>query len=197
MDALIASLPAVTAIVRVVLLVVAGLLALVALVDWAVRTRRLNPFGPVARFFRRTVDPLLAPMERRVLRMGGNPASAPFWALGVVVVGGLLVLALLDFIVEQLVMSSRAVQAGGIGILLLLIVWGFGLLRFALIVRVISSWLPVSPYSPWIRWSFVLTDWMLRPLRRVIPTFGPVDLTPLVAYFALVLLQAVVLAGLR
>jgi hypothetical protein len=39
----------------------------------------------------------------------------------------------------------------------------------ALIVRVLSTWLPVSPYSKWIRWSYVLTDWLINPLRRLIP----------------------------
>ena len=48
----------------------AAALAIIALVDWAVRTRRLNPFGPVARFFRRVVDPMMAPVERRVVRAG-------------------------------------------------------------------------------------------------------------------------------
>jgi hypothetical protein len=38
--------------VRYALFVVAVIVAVIALVDWAVRTRRLNPFGPIGRFFR-------------------------------------------------------------------------------------------------------------------------------------------------
>jgi YggT family protein len=51
----------------------------------------------------------------------------------------------------------------------------------------------MSPYSIWIRWSFVLTEWMLAPLRKVIPMFGPVDITPLVAFILLGILQSVLL----
>jgi len=193
MDAIFALLATVSAIARAVVLGVAVLLAVVALVDWAVRTRRLNPFGPVARFFRRSVDPLLLPVERRVVRMGGRPADAPLWVLGLAVVGGLVLLALLDFVGEELARSYFALQGGTRGVLLLLALWTFGLLRLALLVRVLSSWLPVSPTSRWIRWSFVLTEWMLGPLRRVIPTLGPVDITPILAYFGLVLLQSAVL----
>ncbi len=76
---------------------------------------------------------------------------------------------------------------------MMLVAWTFTLLRIALIVRVISSWFQISPWSKWIRWSFVLTEWMLAPLRRIIPTLGPVDITPLVAYILLVIIQGVVL----
>jgi uncharacterized protein YggT (Ycf19 family) len=41
---------------------------------------------------------------------------------------------------------------------------------------------------------------MLRPLRRVVPPLGVIDITPLVAYFGLVLLEwlveSVLLAGI-
>ena len=42
--------------------VVIGVLAVVCLVDWLARTRRINPFHPIARFLRETVDPLIAPL---------------------------------------------------------------------------------------------------------------------------------------
>jgi uncharacterized protein YggT (Ycf19 family) len=37
-----------------------------------------------------------------------------------------------------------------------------------------------------------LTEWLLAPVRRRIPPFGMIDLSPLVAYFVLVLLRFVV-----
>lgn len=173
--------------------VVAGV---VAAVDWAVRTRRINPFGATARFFRRTVDPLMVPVERRVVRAGGRPASAPLWALGGVVVGGLLLIALLDFVTRQLGFAASAVSTGPRGVLVLLVGWTFALLRVALIVRVISSWVGVSPYSKWVRWSYGITEWMLAPLRRVIPLLGGIDITPIIAYLLLSLLEGIVVRAL-
>jgi uncharacterized protein YggT (Ycf19 family) len=40
--------------------------------------------------------------------------------------------------------------------------------------------------------AWLLTDWLVEPIRRRLPPFGPLDLSPLVAYFALVLLRALV-----
>lgn len=171
-------------VLRVALFYAAAAAATVALVDWAVRTRRINPFSGVARFFRRTVDPLMLPVERTVIRSGGKPSSAPWWTLVAVVVGGLLLLFLLDFVGGLL--GQLAAGAAQPRVLPLLVVsWAFKLVELALLVRVISSWLPISPYSRWIRWSFTLTEWLLRPIRRVIPPLGMIDITPVVAYLLL------------
>jgi YggT family protein len=60
-------------------------------------------------------------------------------------------------------------------------------------VRVVSSWLPISPYSGWISWSFKLTEPILAPLRRIVPTLGAFDITPIIAYFLLGLIQSFLL----
>lgn len=180
-----------------VLFFAAAFLAFVALVDWLVRTRRISPFNPIARFFRRAIDPLLVPMERRVVRAGGMPQSAPWWMLVALVVGGLVLMALLRFLLVQLATVDISARGGARGIAFLLIHWTFALLQLALIVRVVSSWLRISAYSPWVRWSFALSEPILRPLRGVIPPLGMIDVTPLVAYLALRILETLILSTLR
>ena len=176
---------------------VAAVLALVALLDWLVRTRRINPFNPVARFFRRVVDPLLVPMERRVVRAGGMPQHAPWWMLAAVVLGGIVLIALLRFLLGQLDMAVVMASAGPRGVLILLVHWTFAILQLALIVRVVSSWLRLSPYSRWVSWSFALSEPIIRPLRGVVPPLGMIDVTPLIAYLALRILEWLVLFALR
>lgn len=165
-------------------------LAAVATADWAARTRRLNPFGGVARFMRARVDPRLIGVERQVLRLGGRTATTPWWALVLYVVVAMLVLAVFDMIGALIRQAAVASSSGGMGLLYLAVHWTFGFLIFALLVRVLSSWLPRLGASRWIRWSYGATEWMLRPLRNVIPSIGGViDITPIVAYFALQLVQ--------
>ena len=183
-------------VLRVVLLAAAVAAAVAAGLSWAVRTRRLSPFGGVARLVRTRIDPLFAPMERRIVRAGGLPTHAPWWTLAAVIVSGIVLLSLLGFLGGQLAGASLALRSGGRGLYVLLVTWTLGLLQLALFARVISSWFRMSPYSPWIRWSFVLTEWFLAPLRRVIPSFGMIDLTPIVAYFGLQLLEAVLIRGI-
>jgi YggT family protein len=181
------------AMLRVVLLGAAGVLGALCAVDWMVRTRRLSPFSPIARFMRNSVDPLLKPIERRVVRAGGLPSSAPWWALGSVVLGGILLLWLLDFVRSQVDFLYVSVTNGPGGIIRLLIAWTFAVLQLALIVRVLLSWIPMRPGAWYSRWSYALTEPILKPLRRVIPTIAMMDITPIVAWFLLALLQGFIL----
>lgn len=178
------------ACVRWTLLVLAGVAFIVFSLDWLVRTRRVSPFGGPARFVRRTVDPFLAPIERRVVRAGGLPASAPWWALLMVVIGGILLIVSLQYLERMVMLAAASAGRGPRGIYDLLVTWTFGVLELALIVRIVASWLSVSPHRPWIRWSVSLTEWLLRPLRSVIPPFGMLDVSPLVAYVILYLLES-------
>jgi YggT family protein len=186
------ALATLTGILRSVFFVGGVALAVVAAADWAVRTRRLNPFGGVARFVRARVDPRLAGVERQVIRAGGRTTTTPWWALVVYAVVALLVLAALDMISDLVSQVALAASRGGVGVLVLAEQWTFGFLKFALLVRVISSWLPRLGASRWARWSYGATEWMLRPLRNLIPSFSVIDITPIVAYFALVLVQYLV-----
>jgi YggT family protein len=201
MNEAIGVLTAVSGILRTLVLAGGLVFAAVALVDWAVRTRRISPFSGVARFMRTRVEPRIAGVERQVARAGGHPSSTPWWALVAYIVAALLLLAAFDILVSLLGEVSAASSRGAPGLLVLLVGWTFAFLRFALLVRIIASWLPGLSTRRWISWSFGATEWMLRPLRNVIPSLGVIDITPIVAYFALQFAQWVVekvlFAGLR
>jgi len=201
MPTLIGAVATLTAFLRGAFLVGGVVLGAIAAADWAVRTRRLNPFGSVARFLRARVDPQLVGIERRVLRAGGRSTATPLWALMAYVIAAMLVLAGLDMIASLLRQAAMATSVGGAGLLLLAVRWTFGFLTFALLVRVVASWVPSLGASRWLRWSYAATEWMLRPLRGLIPSLGVIDITPIVAYFALQLLrylvETILLAALR
>ncbi len=189
MDTFLASTDAVIQILRTALLSIAVVFGAICVLDWAVRTRKISPFNAVARFCRSTVDPIISPIERRVVRAGGTPAAAPLWALVAVVIGGILLLTLVDMVRLEVVRSMLAAQEGTAGIFHLLVSWTFWILKAAIVVRVISSWLPISPYSPWVRWSYQLSEPVLAPFRRVIPNLGGLDISPIIAFILLNILE--------
>lgn len=192
METFLAGADVVTDVLRIALLSIAIVFAVICLLDWAVRTRKISPFNAVARFCRSTVDPILAPIERKIVRAGGTPAAAPLWALAVVVIGGILLLSAIDMI-RLGVAKSAIIATGPGGIIYLLVSWTFGILQAAIVVRVISSWLPISPYSKWVNWSYRLSEPMLAPLRRIVPNFGAFDVTPILAYILLSIIKSFVL----
>lgn len=67
-------------------------------------------------------------------------------------------------------------------------------LQILIFVRVVLSWLPLGN-NPVSELVIRLTDPILSPLRRVLPRFGMLDLSPMIALLIIVAVQQVVLAA--
>lgn len=65
-------------------------------------------------------------------------------------------------------------------------------LTLAIFVRAILSWFPISRDNAAVEMIHQITEPVLSPLRRVIPTIGSIDITPLVAILLLQFLSEVV-----
>ena len=154
-------------VLRPAVFMAGALTAVAAAVSYSVRTRKISPFSPVARFTRDKVDPwLIAPMERRIVRAGGTPYAAPWWALAVVIVGGLVLLSAVGFLRDQLMMLAY-MSGSAASLAALLVRWTCSILRLALFARVISSWVGGSPYSKWWRWNLGVGDYLGPALTTV------------------------------
>lgn len=75
--------------------------------------------------------------------------------------------------------------------LLVLLYYALEILKWLIIARALTSWF-MSPYSsnPVARFLRTVTDPILRPLSEVIPPLGGIDISPLVAFFAIQLTQS-------
>ena len=75
--------------------------------------------------------------------------------------------------------------------------WVYSLLILAYIL---TSWIRL-PYSPWLnsvqRFLYEVCDPYLRIFRRFIPPAGPLDLSPMVAIFVLLIVQNVLVSLLQ
>jgi YggT family protein len=171
--------------VRTIVVIALLYACLIALTHWAVRTRRLNPFGAWPRLVRRVSDPMLNTLERRIVRAGGSPQDAPLWLIGIVIVGGLVLLSLTRWLLGTILQFQDVAGAGPRAGLHTLIGIAFSLVMAALFIRVIASWLGISRYRRWMRPVFVLTDWVVEPIHRILPPMGMIDFSPMVAWLVL------------
>lgn len=156
---------------------VASILAGVMLLRFWMQVVRVRPPQSVGQFVYQLSDWLVKPL-RRVM-----PGSAYDWAS---LVGAFLIVVLAT-------VAAVGLQSGfDFKIILLLslerffewICYGF---MATLIIEAVFSW--VNPYAPLAPFVRALNEPLLRPLRRVIPPLGGVDLSPLVL---LILLQIAV-----
>jgi YggT family protein len=176
-------------------LVLTGLFfaATVAVTHWAVRRKHLAPFGPWPRFVRSMSDPVIHPLERRIVRAGRNPQDAPMWLLGIVVAGGLVLLTLMGWLATAWFRYGSLIGAGPRGWAFLVVNGTFGILMTALIVRIIGSWFGIGRYRSWMKPAYWLTDWLLNPISRFLPPMGMIDFSPLVAWVLLMVLRGFIL----
>jgi YggT family protein len=179
--------------VRTLVIVALAYASLVALSHWAVRTRRINPFGAWPRFVRKISDPVLLRLEKRIIGAGGSPQNAPLWLLGLVIAAGLILVSLTNWFIGILAGLSVAVNGGPRVWLRLGVSAVFTILMAAILIRVIASWLGIGPYRSWMRPVVALTSWLIDPIRRILPPMGMFDFSPMVAWLVLYVVRGFVL----
>jgi YggT family protein len=132
----------------------------------------------VAQFTFTLTDWLVRPMRRLVPGVGGFD-----WAS---LIGAFIVVLLANSVMLIAGWPAEAIILGALYRFLNWIIYGFIAL---LIIEVVFSW--INPHAPLAPFIHALNDPLLRPLRRVIPPIGGIDLTVLVALILLQVLQSV------
>ena len=60
---------------------------------------------------------------------------------------------------------------------------------YAILITVIGSWLQTDPRQPVMQIALSCSDWLMAPLRRIIPPVGMLDFTPMAALFLIYFAQ--------
>lgn len=66
-------------------------------------------------------------------------------------------------------------------------------MNFAIFARILFSWIPSQGTSIVRSFLFSVTEPVLEPFRRLIPRVGMMDISPIIAVFALNIVQSVLL----
>lgn len=69
------------------------------------------------------------------------------------------------------------------------------ILIFAIFARSLLTWFPIDREGPVFQALDYITEPVLEPLRRVVPTIGMIDITPMVAIFLLVFISRALAQG--
>lgn len=65
--------------------------------------------------------------------------------------------------------------------------------KYILIASCLISWVNADRYNPVVNFIYRITEPLLRKIRRIMPDTGMLDLSPLVAFAAIYLIQIVLL----
>jgi YggT family protein len=157
----------------------------------------LNPFGATHRTVRRLTDTFVIPVRGLLRQFHADPKYAPIVVIVVIILAGLLVLNLLGTLAQMIQGIIWALRVGSLPALIGFIFHGLVSIYILMIfVRIILSMAMVSYMNRVMRFLVDTTEPLLGPLRRRIPPVGRWDISPIVAFIILWLLQAAISATL-
>lgn len=157
------------------------------LVRFLLAWSRANFYNPLSQFLVKITNPVLIPLRRMIPAIGKLDTAAIVLALGLTIIQVFLLLGLMGKDANIFNVTLYSV---------------FELLRtvihiyiFAMIIQAIMSWVGNTYGNPLADLLNSLTEPLLRPIRKMVPVIGMVDLSPMVAilllYIVLILLQSV------
>lgn len=165
-------------IVMLIVNAIATLLGGALLLRFWMQAIRVRPPSSVAQFTFQLSDWLVRPLRRIVPGVGGYD-----WAS---LIGAFLIVLLATSVLFIAGWNAQMVLLQALQRFLEWILYGFMAL---LVVEAIFSWVnPHAPLAPFVR---ALNEPLLRPLRRIVPLVGNLDLSLLVALILLQIAQLV------
>jgi YggT family protein len=166
-------------IVTLIIDTIASMLGGVLLVRFWMQAIRVRPPHAVGQFIFQLSDWLVLPLRKILPGVGGYDWSSLIAAIAVAVLASLLEVALFGALDPQLILLLTLARVAN------WILYGF---MGMILIGAVFSW--INPHAPLAPFVASLSDPLLRPLRRVIPLIGNIDLSPLAA---LLLLQIALL----
>lgn len=142
---------------------------------------RADFYNPFSQFVVKATHPIVAPLRRVLPSIGSLDTATLVLALAI----GLLKVTVLAMMFGNGAINPVAIAISGTMVVFKEI---FSLLFWVLIIRALLSWFSQG-YNPIEMVLHQLTEPLLAPIRKVLPSMGGLDLSVLVALLALQFLQ--------
>lgn len=148
-----------------------------------------DSFNPLSELITKVTNPLLKPLRRKIPGYLGVDWSS---------VVALLLVQALEVTLVELIMSGEMLAFSGLIILTVthLLKTILYIYLFIIIVQVIISWINPDAYNPITMIMYQLSEPILRPVRRTIPSAGGFDFSPLIILVIINLLMILLISPL-
>jgi YggT family protein len=160
----------------------------------------VNPFRRSAISLKRATDPMILPIRRLLVTFRLEPKVAPFIAILLIILAAFFVVQLASSVLNTIagILHALSTRAPGFPVAIVgYLVFGLlGLYTLAIFVRIFLSWGALGYGNRWMRFLIRITEPLMGPLRRNIRPIGMFDISPIIAFLVLWVLQAIVAATL-
>lgn len=170
---------------------------LLVLLRFLLQAFRSDFYNPVSQFIVKATTPPLRYFRRVIPSISGQDAASIVLCL-VLIYLKFLLLRLLDIPgvpISSVTAPIGAVSYAGLIIYAIadLIALTFTVFLIAIIIQVIMSWINPGGYNPVVGLVNSLAEPALRPFRKLLPSIGGLDLSPLFACLGIMVLKLLVI----
>ncbi len=173
------------------------LYVLLVLLRFMLQMFRADFYNPISQFVVRATTPPLKPLRRLIPGIGGQDMAAIVLCIIVLTAKYYILRALGSNAIEiaNVLAPIGALHFGSLLIVALadIVALFLNIFLFAIIIMVILSWINPGAYNPAIGLIMSLSNPVLGPIRRFIPPLGGLDLSPLFAILALMVVKMLVI----
>lgn len=173
-----------------VLQTLGSLYLLLVLLRFILQLVRADFYNPLSQFAVKATKPLLNPLRKVIPGLRGLDLASLVLAILIQLLLMALTLLLLGYGVVDLLPQLLIWSVIGVTALFLKVFF------FALIASVILSWVAPGSYNPAAQLINQICEPLLTPIRRVLPSLGGLDISPIFAFIALNLIEMLVIKNL-
>ncbi len=146
---------------------------------------RADFYNPISQFLVKVTTPALAPLRRLIPGVAGIDMASVVLVLILQVAATILLILLRGY---------------GIPNPLSLLIWGalgtigmvINIYFVAILVSIILSWVAPGSYNPVVLLLHQLTEPVMAPFRKLLPSMGGLDLSPIFVFLAINVLQIII-----
>ncbi|MCM2131586.1 YggT family protein [Larsenimonas rhizosphaerae] len=166
-----------------------GVYMFVLMLRFLLHFSKADYFNPISQGVVKATSPLVNPLQKIIRPIGGIDIATLVVGLIFKALGIILVLWIAGAGMPALPSLLIGALAGVLNAIL-------KIYFFAMIILIILSWVAPQANHPGALLVFQITEPVMAPLRRVIPPLGPLDLSPIVLFLIINLLDSLVVNAL-
>jgi len=146
---------------------------------------RADFYNPICQFIVKVTNPLVIPLRRVIPGLGGIDVSSLLLAL-LLQLAAIVALLLINGLSAPGILPLLAWSV--LGVLGLLV----NIYFFALLAMIILSWVAAGSRHPAIYLLYQITEPVMAPFRKVLPPMGGLDLSPILVFVLINIIQIAV-----
>lgn len=159
-----------------------SLMLLAIILRLLLQLARADFYNPISQFLVKVSNPMLLPLRRIIPPLGKIDSASLVLALAVQMLAMVTLLLIFGARIPNIIVLLGWSVIGCAALVA-------NLYFFAILINIILSWVAPGTHHPAAALLYQLTEPVMQPFRKLIPPMGGIDLSPILVFLSINILQ--------